>query len=212
MRGRALGELGGCRRSGSHMAGGREGPVLTGHIGHLYLQALDVSHVHVEERLGLRHGAPNAGQGHVGQAAAAVHCGGQRPWGTVSLQRRLRLCPCSPGPEAPARLRSEDMRSRRGASRVPRQRLSSSRSHQQSLPHPADASLSRSPYILLRSSPCRPRNSCRLRPSVSRPLAAPPVSSASRLYRSPTGPPLAHWRAPHSTRPSRSYQHARLHL
>lgn len=106
------------------------------------------------------------------------------------------FAPCSPGPEAPARLRSEDVRSRRGASRVPRQSLSSSRSHQQSLPHPADASLSRSPYILLRSSPCRPRSSCRLRPSVSRPLAAPPVSSASRLYRSPTGPPLAHWRAP----------------
>lgn len=206
-RGRALGELGGCRRSGSHMAGGREGPVLTGHIGHLYLQALDVSHVHVEERLGLGHGAPNAGQGHVGQAAAAVHCGGR------SVSRDASgFAPCSPGPEAPARLRSEDVQSRRGASRVPRQRLSSSRSHRQSLPHPADASLSRSPYILLRSSPCRPRSSCRLRPSVSRPLAAPPVSSASRLYRSPTGPPLAHWRAPHSARPSRSYQHARLHL
>lgn len=58
--------------------GDREGPVLTGHIGHLYLQALDVSHVHIEERLGLGNGAPDAGQGHVGQAAAAVHCGGQR--------------------------------------------------------------------------------------------------------------------------------------
>lgn len=59
-------------------AGDREGPVLTGHIGHLYLQALDVSHVHIEERLGLGNGAPDAGQGHVGQAAAAVHCGRQR--------------------------------------------------------------------------------------------------------------------------------------
>lgn len=56
-------------------AGGGEGPVLTGHIGHLYLQALDVGHIHVEERLGLRDGAPEARQGDVGQAAAAVYCG-----------------------------------------------------------------------------------------------------------------------------------------
>lgn len=51
------------------------GPVLTGHVGHLYLQALDVGHVHIEEGLGLGNGAPDAGQGDVGQAAAAVHCG-----------------------------------------------------------------------------------------------------------------------------------------
>lgn len=54
-------------------AGGGEGPVLTGHIGHLYLQALDVGHIHVEKRLGLRDGAPKARQGDVGQAAAAVY-------------------------------------------------------------------------------------------------------------------------------------------
>lgn len=56
---------GGCR--------GCTGPVLTGHVRHLYLQALDVGHVDVEERLGLGHGAPDARQGDVGQAAAAVH-------------------------------------------------------------------------------------------------------------------------------------------
>lgn len=49
------------------------GGVLTGHIGHLHLQALDVSHVHIEEGLGLRNGAPDARQRDVGQAAAAVH-------------------------------------------------------------------------------------------------------------------------------------------
>lgn len=65
--------------TGGRMAGG--GGVLTGHIGHLHLQALDVSHVHIEEGLGLRNGAPDARQRDVGQAAAAVHyrdSGGER--------------------------------------------------------------------------------------------------------------------------------------
>lgn len=39
-----------------------EGPILTGYIGHFNFQALNVSHVHIEERLGLRDGAPNARQ------------------------------------------------------------------------------------------------------------------------------------------------------
>lgn len=42
--------------------GGGEGPVLTGYIGHLDFQALNVSHVHIEERLRLGDGAPNARQ------------------------------------------------------------------------------------------------------------------------------------------------------
>lgn len=51
-----------------------EVPILTGYIGHLNFQALNVSHVHIEERLGLRDGAPNARQGHIGQTTATVHC------------------------------------------------------------------------------------------------------------------------------------------
>jgi hypothetical protein len=47
-------------------AGGGEGSLLTGHIGHLYLQALDVSHVHIKERLGLRNGPPDARQRDIG--------------------------------------------------------------------------------------------------------------------------------------------------
>lgn len=53
---------------------GGEGPILTGYIGHLNFQALNVSHVHIEERLGLRDGAPNARQGDIGQTTATVHC------------------------------------------------------------------------------------------------------------------------------------------
>ena len=74
------------------------GPVLTGHIRHLYLQALDVGHVHVEERLGLRYGAPDARQGDIGQAAAAVHwrdSGGEDAQGP-------RLPACPPPSELPA--------------------------------------------------------------------------------------------------------------
>lgn len=48
-------------------------PILTGHIGHLYLQALDVRHIHVEEGLRFGDGVPNARQGHIRQAATAIH-------------------------------------------------------------------------------------------------------------------------------------------
>lgn len=58
---------------------GGERPILTGYIGHLNFQALNVSHVHIEERLGLRDGAPNARQGDIGQTTATVHCKGGTP-------------------------------------------------------------------------------------------------------------------------------------
>lgn len=79
-------------------AGRGEGPVLTGHIGHLYLQALDVSHVHVEEGLGLRNGAPDARQGDVGQTAAAIHCG----TGGGREEQEGREEECAPPPRQPA--------------------------------------------------------------------------------------------------------------
>lgn len=84
-------------------AGCGEGPVLTGHIGHLYLQALDVSHVHIEERLGLGDGAPDARQGDVGETAAAVHCGP----GKGTEEEAVREEECASPPSQPAAPSSE---------------------------------------------------------------------------------------------------------
>lgn len=51
-----------------------EAPILTGYIGHFNFQALNVSHVHIEERFGFWDSAPNARQGDIGQTTATVHC------------------------------------------------------------------------------------------------------------------------------------------
>lgn len=60
---------------------------LTGDVGELVLQRADVCNVDVEERAELGHGHPDAGDGDVGQAAAAVH------WrsGKEKLQITFRL-------------------------------------------------------------------------------------------------------------------------
>lgn len=95
----------GCHRDWGQeaWAGHGEGPILTGHIGHLYLQALDVSHVHIEERLGLGNGAPDARQGDVGQTAAAVHCGP----GEGTEEEAVREEECASPPSQPAAPSSE---------------------------------------------------------------------------------------------------------